>query len=371
MAQTMEYYVMSFDIPIFKFSIGRDKVFNTVEYGPNSVIRNDLLPLGFTNVDKWLNDRIAPKHRVNIEKLLHQCGIRDILAYIDVSMALTLTDAYWVKPENSKVSFDQVNLYTNKFNKAVASLAFNGTVLQGKQFSATSPEISTDGALAKCWVRNNGKIYLYKRGRSGSSNAGFEPYSEYYASQVLEAMGLTDYVKYNLKVYKGRICSSCELFTSKEVGFVSAYNLGLSPHPAELLKVYENIGCGDAFRSMVIFDSIIINDDRHLGNFGFLVDNKTCKIVKNAHIFDNGQSLLPYVTEDKYADIEGYIAQKGPHIGAEFVDLAKILLDSKERSMVRELLNFRFKKHPKYNLNEKRLDVLNKLVRYQVQRILK
>lgn len=367
----MEYYIMNFDIPIVKFNIGRDEIFNTVEYGQYSVIRPDQLPLGFTTVDAWLNARKAPKHRENIEKLLLQCGIRDILGYIDVSLALTLTDAYWVKPIDSKLSFDQVNLYANKFSKVVANLAFDGTGLQGKQFSMTSPEISTDGALAKCWVRNNGKIYLYKRGTTGASNTGFEPYSEFYASQVLAAMGLTDYVNYNLKTYNGHICSSCELFTTPDVGFVPAYNLGLSLHPGELLKAYDNIGCGDSFRSMVIFDSIVINDDRHLGNFGFLVNNKTSEIIKNAPIFDNGQSLLPYITEDKYAEIDGYIAQKGPRIGTEFVNIARILMSSKEKSMVRELFNFKFKRHPKYNLNDKRLDILEQLVRHQAQKILK
>ena len=40
-----------------------------------------------------------------------------------------------------------------------------------------------------------------------------------YAYQVAKAMGLNA-VEYNLRKYDGRLCSVCELFTSKDVSFV-------------------------------------------------------------------------------------------------------------------------------------------------------
>ena len=43
---------------------------------------------------------------------------------------------------------------------------------------------------------------------------------------------------------------------------------------------------------MMVFDSLIINRDRHLGNFGMLVDNNTGEYLRPALLFDNGCSFL-------------------------------------------------------------------------------
>ena len=43
---------------------------------------------------------------------------------------------------------------------------------------------------------------------------------------------------------------------------------------------------------MLVFDAVILNEDRHFGNFGLLVDSHTNKIIAPAPIFDNGLSLL-------------------------------------------------------------------------------
>lgn len=48
---------------------------------------------------------------------------------------------------------------------------------------------------------------------------------------------------------------------------------------------------------MLVFDAVILNEDRHFGNFGFLIDNKSNKIVGCAPIFDNGVSLLCYAMD--------------------------------------------------------------------------
>ena len=47
---------------------------------------------------------------------------------------------------------------------------------------------------------------------------------------------------------------------------------------------------------MLVFDAVILNEDRHFGNFGLLVDSHTNKIIAPAPIFDNG---LSFETADK------------------------------------------------------------------------
>ena len=43
--------------------------------------------------------------------------------------------------------------------------------------------------------------------------------------------------------------------------------------------------------SMLVFDALIYNEDRHFGNFGVLRDNHSGNIIAPAPIFDNGLSL--------------------------------------------------------------------------------
>ena len=66
-----------------------------------------------------------------------------------------------------------------------------------------SPELTTGGMLpqAWCYVEHDG-ICLYKGGTTGASNAGREPYCEYYASQIAETMRLSA-VHYDLENWKG------------------------------------------------------------------------------------------------------------------------------------------------------------------------
>ncbi len=52
----------------------------------------------------------------------------------------------------------------------------------------SSPELTTNGMLPKCWRRESGVIRLYKGGTAGAANAGYEPYSEFYAAQIAEVL---------------------------------------------------------------------------------------------------------------------------------------------------------------------------------------
>ena len=72
-----------------------------------------------------------------------------------------------------------------------------------------------------------------------------------------------------------------------------------------VLDFYKELG-NDFYENLVdmfVFDAVILNQDRHLGNFGFLIDNNTNKIISSAPIFDNGLSLFCYAMDD---DIKNY-----------------------------------------------------------------
>ena len=82
-------------------------------------------------------------------------------------------------------------------------------------------------------------------------------------------------------------------------------------------------------KSMFLLDAVIMNENRHLYNFGFLVDNDTKKIGDLASLFDNNRFLLSYVTEEKFENIDQYVARKGPRLEHSFILPVKMCLTPK------------------------------------------
>ena len=166
----------------------------------------------------WLETRRSAKHRAEIARLLRNLGMTDLKSFIDVSLGLTLTDTLWVKEEHSDSQWNDVNLYDNEFSEIVSQTAFMGGI-SDLSFKTTSPEYGTDGMLPKCWGRRNDVVYLLKGGTKGFNGAGYEPYSEFFVSQLESALGI-EHIEYDLDSYHERIVSICKLITSKKVSMI-------------------------------------------------------------------------------------------------------------------------------------------------------
>ena len=206
------YYLLNKDQIIAKFSV--DPLLS------EPVIEDQYveLPSWYGKLDTFITNRRAPKHRENIKKLLELSGCDTLEGFLNISHALSLVDTFWVKPVDSALEWKDVSLYTHPFNEVIAKTAFEGG-LHGRNLSTTSPEYGTDGSFAKCWIRENNIIKMLKRGSSGARNAGLEPYSEYYASNVIKHF-TDNYVSYDLRTHNNRICSVCDIFTSEDYGFI-------------------------------------------------------------------------------------------------------------------------------------------------------
>ncbi|WP_163535351.1 hypothetical protein [Helicobacter suis] len=48
---------------------------------------------------------------------------------------------------------------------------------------------------------------------------------------------------------------------------------------------------------LLLFDSLVFNTDRHLGNFGMFIDNQTNTLSTPVPIFDNGLAFLGQIEE--------------------------------------------------------------------------
>ena len=106
---------------------------------------------------------------------------------------------------------------------------------------------------------------------------------------------------YTLTTYKDQVVSKCPCFITKDTELIKAYQIknnmkrfdSIEDYEAYIQKL-EDEGINDArtkMENMYILDYIIMNEDRHLNNFGIIRDVNTLKWLDVAPIFDNGQSL--------------------------------------------------------------------------------
>jgi hypothetical protein len=321
---------------------------------------------------KWLERRIIPKNREFVEEILKLYGLssNNVKGIIDISKGLSLNDSYWVVPEDFAGKFADYNLYENKFLEVLAIVAYTGTG-GGKTPFTTSPEYTTGGMLRKAWRNIEGKIVLYKGGTSGAANTGMEPYSEYYACQIAEAMGLNP-VLYDLEKWKGILASTCELFTDIDTAFVHIGRIVKNGGYKSVLKWAEahSNEMREYFQSIYCFDAVIYNEDRHLGNFGVLRNNKTGEITKPAPIFDNGLSLFNYAMMDDLKGLNEYRKTRLTHSGESFDDFVKAFCGKKQKEQLRKLIGFKFEPHKDYNWEAERFKLIEDFIQFRVRELL-
>lgn len=358
----MRYRLLNKDVVWLEFQCEQNEYLETM--AQELAWHTTLRPFGYTSLTDFLERRKAPKHRAHIAELLKEYGCETLEGYLNVTHALSLNDTLWVKPENSALRWEEVSLYRNPFNEIISEAAFDGS-LSSSGLSSTSPEFSTDGQYAKCWVREGSTIQLYKTG----GVFGLEPVSEYLAAQ-LAARLCPGAAAYDLGVYHGQLISKCPLFTSEQDGLAKAAVLTKDRTVSGYLRYFEHIGSGDAFRRMCILDALILNVDRHSGNFGVLYDNDTLQVKRMAPVFDNNRSLLFDLDSDQLKNTEWFIRHCAPRLGTDFIATARGLLTEEIRRELQNLRAFRFSGHPVISIEEKRLERLNSIVQYQLARIL-
>ena len=363
------FYLMNKDTPVLKFQITQG-AFGTVELTETERY-TEPLPIGFQTIQNWVENRQAPKHREHIAELMRMCGCTRLDGFVRITHALSLNDTFWTKAEESPLRWDDVSLYQNDFDETIARIAFEGGMYR-ERFSTTSPEFETNGSFAKCWTRDpDGKIFLMKRGSRGGRNAGLEPFSEVYASQVAARI-CKDFVPYSAVMYHGNLASKCPLFTNEKQGFIPLYKcLNGELTVSNVLNYMTQHGTEEDYRRMLVLDALILNTDRHAGNYGMIFDTDSLQIIKMAPVFDHNQALLPYAEEDDFAHMEEYLATRPTRIGEDFNEVAYEALTPEIRSDLIQMKGFQFQRDLKPGLPEERLKYLEKVVNQQIDRVLK
>lgn len=296
-----DYLLLNGDKILFEFDYefsNREHIYQLKKlYADPSLLPIEFRTYGYSEqtLAAWVGKRVAPMSREHMEELVKAINLQnkfDILLYC---YGLSLNDTYWVKEKNDPITFQDVNLYDNPFDETLGQIAFTGVPTPISNKSLT-PEFTTDGALPKYW--QNG-ISLTKGSTSGYANAGGEPYSEVIASLIAKKLNINA-IPYTLEKRDGKPVSICKLFTSKQYGLLTMnkylrykFNGALTVSFADAKKaILEALQTLEPLYDMCFFDWLIKNDDRHLNNWGFLIDNETQQIECFAPIWDNGMSLL-------------------------------------------------------------------------------
>ena len=376
----MNYELRHFDTTLIIFSATEDSNTPEIQILWQNDEKKHLFPLDLKvtadGLAKWLKHRTIPKNRAYVHNFLSKCGlnINRPLNIINVSKGLSLNDCYWVVEEGFDGKFDKYNLYENRFSRILALIAFTGYGSSLRTSLASCPEFTTNGMLPKCWRRIKNSIKLYKGGTSGASNTGYEPYSEFYAYQIAKIMGFNA-IEYSLTKWNGLLCSACDLFTSKDYSFMPVGRIVTTGGMKAVREYYEALGEDfvKALDDMIVFDALVFNTDRHFGNFGFLIDNKTNKIVAPAPLFDHGNALFNFGGSDDFSSFDAlkrYADSLLPCVYDDFVASAKKVLTPVHKEGIRHLLNFNFKKHSRYNLPSSRLKLIEKQIKARAKELL-
>jgi hypothetical protein len=337
-----------------------------------------LLPLGLSLTDEgileWLRRRVIPKNREFVVEILTslQLSVQNTKGIIDVCKGLSLNDSYWVVPQGFTGKFSQYNLYENRFSEILSLVAYTG-IGQTQEAFTTSPELTTSGMLRKAWrfIEHDG-IYLYKGGSFGASNTGNEPYAEYYAYQIARAMGLNA-VHYDLENWKGTLASKCRLFTDIDTAYIPAGHIVRTGGLRAVVSFYQEQGEDfyEAIRSMLVFDAVVYNADRHFGNFGVLRDNHSGRILSPAPLFDHGLSLFNYAVKDEIKNLSVYAKTRYPaYPDVTFEGLCSRYAGKVQAQQLRRLIGFTFTRHPHINWPEERLVAIERHTQERVRQLL-
>lgn len=198
---------------------------------------------------------------------------------------LTMEDNFWLKKPEENIRFSDVDLRRHHLSDASYDIA-----ILGKPVSATRkelrPDIGTAGMFPKFWRRTDGTVELWKTDRSDGANADAEVKS----SVWLKGIGIKT-AEYHTEEIDGRKFSVTPCFTDEKHSLVTALDVSdYCNHTGKDFKAF--VRTFPEFYDMAVADYILANTDRHIENWGFIVDNGSNEIMSFAPLYDHNQCLI-------------------------------------------------------------------------------
>lgn len=283
-----------------------------IDYAP-LIVRNSYeenLDESLTKVlSDWFQGRGIPKGRDRLDLLMARLNITNPSVLLDKAFGLSLSDQYWIKPYDEDLNYDDINFFDNDFNDLEFTEAtFINNELVSSNMTYLTPNNTTDGVLRKTWIIDNKKRYLLK---AGLKSEVLQPFNEVLASMICERLNF-NHVTYTLDIVKDTVVSKCACFITKDTELIPSSQILKNTDKINVYKNYIQIlkynGISNAeekINNMFILDYIMLNNDRHLNNFGIIRDVNTLKWIDVAPIFDTGNSLNLLDYENDEILIEG------------------------------------------------------------------
>ncbi len=258
----------------------------------------DTLVNNIINFNYWCATRVLTLDRKYAKEILNSIGMLQAVtdkerAKIALSYrCASLTDVFWVKLRNEKISFSEINLYENHLDKTFIDIA-----LKGKQYTVQNKylarDLSTNGCFPKAWQRTKEGFRLLKNGGQDVVE------KELLSSQICRCFNVAQ-VLYEGDYFDGEKVSVSNNITSKEYSIVSmeAFEIYSANHDKNIKKYILSLDKHNYYM-MNIIDYLIGNTDRHWGNWGVLVNNSNNKPIRLYNLMDFNQTF------NSYDDIEG------------------------------------------------------------------
>lgn len=248
------------------------------------------------SLNNWWISRSIPASRQGIREALEVLKISNASRLLDKSYGLSLSDQYWICPQDSDLTWSKINFFENEFSEDVGDVLF-GKRSSGDEISLISPDNTSDGWLRKKWKIIDGKRCLIKGG-SGATQQ--EPYNEVLASAIMRRLNIP-HIPYTLIVENNYPYSVCEDFITTDTELISAWYVMQTQKKQNHVSIYQHYknccealgisGIQDSLDKMMTLDYIIANEDRHQNNFGVIRNAATLEWMGAAPVFDSGSSM--------------------------------------------------------------------------------
>lgn len=287
------------------------------------IVNPELLPLSlrekctFNDFKVWFDKRLMPENRDGIDETKKEFGTN----WLKSKNYASLSDQYWLQRRDE--SWKKINFFTTRYSHDVGDILFSPWNFNKKIINSNSPDLTTGGVLKKRWKQNQDNTsFLVKAGNPKYQQS---PLAEVLVSTLCEQIGV-DTAGYTLYIEGMELCSACQNFVNKDTELVTADQIYNSVERKENETVYEHLirmaekysipKAKDAIDWMIFIDTITGNEDRNLGNIGFIRDAKTLKFIGPAPLFDcgnaywNSKNVSPVPKSKLFKDIEPHIFKR-------------------------------------------------------------
>ena len=315
-----EYFLMHKDIPVCLMEISDDGALGSVRRNEAASAH---FPLGgqMNNMKfhEWWRDRAIPKTRHGARSALQRLGYSSTNSALVNNLALSLSDCYWIRPREEKLTWKDTNLFTNDFVDTFGEITINRDHMIDLRKETRFNCATSQGELQKKWcIDKEGRRYMIK-GNYGQSYQ--QSLNEIFAAKLHEQQGFSEYTHYSLVRLQvdgnveGLGCM-CYDFCSEDVECISAWELLQTikikqneSYYYPLKKVCLKLGMSeekfsDFIDYQIMTDYLITNTDRHMNNIAIVRNPDTLQVLGFAPIYDSGNSMFYNIPYEKLSQVK-------------------------------------------------------------------